>query len=95
MGLLLQALAMYHVNLSRIIMYAWDGTNLGSAAEFIKFQMSWHQFERQRVAEIGNRKDSDQKRENNNMPRRFPKYAPAPQVAAQGAAPRGTADNYN
>jgi hypothetical protein len=91
MSMLLQALAMYGVDLCRIRMYHWDGTELGKAMDFLKSNLSWEAFVQQAGNERKHRTDAEEERAKRNMPARFPQFRP--QTATTVAATHE--QNYN
>jgi hypothetical protein len=55
MAMLLQALGMFGVDLSRIELYSWDDRLIGNALAFLKSNLSWSQFCSQRSNEQAHR----------------------------------------
>src|SRR5262249_30630197 len=68
----LNALTMYAVDLNQIRIYDWTGTNLGTAPDFLRTGMTWKNFESQHTDERQHRMDSDKKREEFGLNKRFP-----------------------
>ena len=80
LGLLLQALAMYGVNLKQITLYDFDGANIGMAHDFLKSKMTWDEFEKRRRDERAHRITAEEERNRRGLAPRFPhlpKRAPA------------------
>jgi hypothetical protein len=90
MAFLLEALAMYAVDLKRIRLYDFDNTELGNGFEFLKARMSWSEFQTRRRDERAHRITSEEERKRRGLPSRFPHLpgrAPAPPPRAMAVVP--------
>jgi hypothetical protein len=92
MAMLLQALSMYGVDVSRIKLYNWDGTELGKAPEFMKSNMTWEAFVRQAANERGHRTSAENERAARGLPAHYPQFR---QQEVGAVAAVGDERNYN